>query len=110
MTYKFQPVGWLIDEGTEHARMLLGSDWQAQKMGGHNALVVTLIDARNAVAGASKMVDALDLIIRRLQADIDDSSRLYPWGMEELVGIAKAALPAIAPEESNRAPPGACDD
>ena len=110
MTYEFTPVGWLIDEGTEHARMLLGSTLQSNKMGMHNALLVTLRDANKAVAGAARMADALDLIIRRLQENIDDGGGPDWYGMEELVRKAKAALPAIAPEESNRAPPGACDD
>ena len=108
MTYKFTPVVWLIDEGTEHERMLLGSDWQAQKMGGHNVLLVTLLDAQNGPVWASRMADALDLIIRRLQADIDDRSRPYPWVMEELVGIAKAALPPIAPAELTQPGDGPC--
>ena len=102
MTYKFTPVGWLIDEGTKHERMLLGSAWRALEMGSYNILVVTLMDAQNAVAGASKMADALDLIIRRLQADIDDGSRPDEWSMESLIEKAKAALPAIAPAESNQ--------
>ena len=46
------PVGWLIDENTEYARMILGSDWQRAKMGVYNQLVVTLIDAQNAIAKA----------------------------------------------------------
>ena len=110
MTYKFEPVGWLIDEGTEHARMLLGSTLQSNKMGMHNALLVTLRDANKAVAGAAKMAEALDLIIRRLQASIDDSSRPDRWSMEAMVEKAKAALPAIAPDESTQAPPEALDD
>ena len=50
MAQQFTPVGWLIDDDTEHARMLLGSDWQRDKMGMSNMLVVTLLDAQNSVA------------------------------------------------------------
>ena len=103
MTYKFTPVGWLIDEGTGHERMLLGGDWQAQKMGGHNVLLVTLGDAQNGAVWASRMAEALDLIIRRLQASIDDCSRPDQWSMEALVQKAKAALPEIEPDESTQA-------
>ena len=49
MAQKFQPVGWLIDNETEHARMLLGSNFQRDKMGTNNRLVVTLLDAQEAV-------------------------------------------------------------
>ena len=48
MEHQFKPVGWLIDGETEHARMLLGSDWQMTKMGRSNKLVVTLLDAQEA--------------------------------------------------------------
>ena len=53
MTQHFEPVGWLIDGDTEHVRMLLGSDWQSTKMGGSNKLVVTLLDAQEAVYQAT---------------------------------------------------------
>jgi hypothetical protein len=46
------------------------------------------------VAAAPKMAEALDLIVRRLQADIDDGSRPDQWSMEALVLKARAALPA----------------
>ena len=50
MTYQFEHVGWLIDEGTEHERLQLGSEWKIHKMGMSNKLVVTLLDAQNSVA------------------------------------------------------------
>lgn len=40
------------------------------------------------------MAIALDLIVRRLQADIDDGSRPDQWSMESLVQKAREALPA----------------
>ena len=42
------PVAWLIDEDTEHARVLIGSTWQPSKMGAYNKLLVTLLDAQEA--------------------------------------------------------------
>ena len=110
MTYKFTPVGWLIDEGTEHERALLGSNWQAQKMGGHNVLLVTLMDAQNGAVWASRMAEALNLIVCCLQDEIDEGRRLPQLIMKELIKKAKAALPAIAPDELTGAPPGARDD
>lgn len=47
----------------------------------------------NAVS-APAMAAALDLIVRRLQADIDTGSRPDQWSMEALVQKARAALPA----------------
>ena len=48
-----KPVAWLIDEDTEHARVLLGSAWQPSKMGAYNKLLVTLLDAQEAVYRAA---------------------------------------------------------
>ena len=48
------PVAWLIDEDTEHARVILGSAWQASKMGAYNKLLVTLMDAQEAIYQATK--------------------------------------------------------
>ena len=47
--YTLTPVAWLIDEGTEHARVLLGSDYQLSTMGAYNKMLVTLLDAQEAV-------------------------------------------------------------
>ena len=49
-----KPVAWLIDDDTEHARVILGSDWQASKMGEYNRLLVTLLDAQEAIFRAVK--------------------------------------------------------
>jgi hypothetical protein len=45
------------------------------------------------IAKAPDMAAALDLIVRRLQMDVDDGSRPDQWTMEDLIRTAKAALP-----------------
>ena len=51
----------------------------------------------DAIAAISKerkaMAAALDFIARRLQMDVDDGSRPDQWTMEDLIRIAKSALP-----------------
>ena len=49
--------------------------------------------AIEAAVCAPQMAAALDLIVRRLQASIDDGSRPDHWSMDDLVRKAKAALP-----------------
>ena len=50
--------------------------------------------AVESVVCAPQMAAALDLIVRRLQASIDDGSRPDQCAMEDLVRKANAALPA----------------
>ena len=57
------------------------------------AHVIRMGRAVEAALRAPQMAAALDLIVRRLQADIDDGSRPDQWSMEDLVRKATEALP-----------------
>ena len=84
------PGPWIIWGRADPSQVVAAKDgpFVAQTLGGN--------DEGNAcmIAAAPQMAAALDLIVRRLQASIDDGSRPDQWGMEELVSKAKAALPA----------------
>ena len=58
------------------------------------AHIIRMGRAVESAVCAPKMAAALDLIVRRLQASIDDGSRPDQWSMEDLVNKAKDALPA----------------
>ena len=60
----------------------------------NNAHYVRMGRAVEKAVSASAMVAALDLIVRRLEASINDGSRLDQWSMEDLVLKARAAMPA----------------
>ena len=83
------PGPWVLWGRSDPSQIVATKDgpFVAQTLGGN--------DEGNAcmIAAAPHMAAALDLIVRRLQASIDDGSRPDQWSMEELVRKATAALP-----------------
>lgn len=53
------------------------------------------------IAAAPTMADTLEMIVGRLQMDIDDGSRPDQWSMEALVEKARAALAKAYGETNN---------
>ena len=95
---KHTPGPWEVMDGRRVSVVLPN-----QTAGGYDSHCVALtysLDARvnaaaNArlIAAAPAMAAALNRIAGRLQMDVDDGSRPDQWSMEDMIRVAKAALP-----------------